>query len=227
MARYAHGGWALSAFPGDGSMQRNQSGEYDHLSPAKVVGINNAVAIAASGLSTFALLSDGTIRGWGSNTLSLGAHRTLGTGSDDDAAAPTPVKGITNAAAVVATGGGGVALLADGTLRGWGVGYGTGHRPKDQATNTPVPIEGIRGAIAISPYMALLKDGSVREFPYKPSWSTPDFTNVVSVASDGINRIALLADGRLMAWGHKRWYPSGPVMRANLGAETARSCAPR
>jgi hypothetical protein len=88
-----------------------------------------------------------------------------------------------------------------------------------------VPIEGIRGAIAISPFMALMRDGSVREFPYKPSWSTPDFRNAVAVASDGINRVALLADGRLMAWGHKRWYPNGPVTRATLGKETARSCA--
>ena len=221
--------WGIGVYgvPGDGVMQRNQSGEYDHLGPSKVVGITNAVAIDASGLSTFALLADGTIRAWGSNTLSLGAHGTLGTGNDDDVAVPTAVKGITNATAVVASGGGGVALLADGTLRGWGVGYGTGHRPKDQATNTPVPIEGVRGVIAISPFMALLRDGTVREFPYKPSWATPDYRNVVAVASDGVNRIALLADGRLMAWGLKQWYPTGPVMRAQLGAETAKSCAPR
>jgi len=44
----------------------------------------------------------------------------------------------------------------------------------------------------------------------------------VAIASDAVNRLALLADGKLMAWGHKRWYTNGPILHAELGAETAR-----
>jgi hypothetical protein len=51
-------------------------------------------------------------------------------------------------------------------------------------------------------------------------------TNAVAVASDHVNRIALLADGRLMAWGLKQFYPNGPVVVGELGVETARTCTP-
>lgn len=68
-------------------------------------------------------------------------------------------------------------------------------------------------------------DGSVRDFPFQPSWATPKLTNAVAIASGGPNRFALLADGRLIAWGHKRWYPDGAVTLATLGEETARQCA--
>lgn len=132
-----------------------------------------------------------------------------------------------NAVDVVATGGGGAALLADGTLRAWGSGYGPGHRPRDQATNKPVMVEGIRGAIVLSPNMVLMPDGSVRDFPFQPSWATPKLTNAVAIASGGPNRFALLADGQLVAWGHKRWYPNGMVTLATLGPDTARRCAAR
>jgi len=151
----------------------------------------------------------------------------LGTVENQTTAVPTPVQGISNAVDVVATGGGGAALLADGTLRAWGSGYGSGHRPQDQATNKPVMVEGIRGAIALSPNMVLLPDGSVRDFPLQPSWATPKLTNAVAIASGGPNRFALLADGQLVAWGHKRWYPNGMVTLATLGPDTARQCAAR
>ena len=98
---------------------------------------------------------------------------------------------------------------------------------EDQATNKPVTVEGIRGAIAISPNMVLMPDGSVRDFPSQPSWTTPKLTNAVAIASGGPNRFALLADGRLVAWGHKRWYPNGMVTLATLGQDTARQCAAR
>ena len=169
--------------------------------------------------------SAGSIRAWGNNNLPLGAKGVLGTADNQTTAVPTPVQGISNALDVVATGGGGAALLADGTLRAWGGGYGPGHRPMDQATNKPVTVEGIRGAIALSRNMVLMADGSVRDFPSQPSWVTPKMTDAVAIASEGPNRLALLADGRLIAWGHKRWYPDVVVTRATLGQETARQCA--
>lgn len=218
-------GWGEYGIPGDGVMQARMG--YDHLAPTKVVGIESAAKISAGGTSVFALLKDGTIRAWGNNTLPLGAKGVLGTADNQTTAVPTPVQGISTAVDVVATGAGGAALLADGTLRGWGGGYGTGHRPQDQATNKPVTVEGIRGPIAISPSMVLLADGSVRDFPFQPSWATPKLTNAVAIASGGPNRFALLADGRLIAWGHKRWYPNGAVTLAMLGQETARQCAAR
>ena len=70
---------------------------------------------------------------------------------------------------------------------------------RTQATNKPVAVEGIRGPIAISPNIVLMPDCSVRDFPFQPSWTTPKLTNAVAIASGGVNRFALLADGRLIA----------------------------
>jgi len=119
-------------------------------------------------------------------------------------------------------------VLSDGTVRAWGFGYGAMPKRGLPASNTPLPIDGIRDAVAISPHLALLRDGTVREFGAREwPWSTPKLTGVVAVASDHVNRFALLSDGKLMAWGHKQWYPTGPIVRAELGAETARQCAAR
>ena len=124
--------------------------------------------------------------------------------------------------------GAGAVLLADGTVQAWGFGYGTGrgHGRGTRSTNRPAPVSGVRNAIAISPFMALLRDGTVHEFPDGAwPWSTPKIGNVVAIASDRTNRIALLADGRLMAWGLGSFYPGGPVTLGELGDATARQCA--
>ena len=76
--------------------------------------------------------------------------------------------------------------------------------------------------------MALRRDGTVREFGAREwPWSTPKLSSVVAIASDAVNRLALLSDGKLVAWGHKRWYPNGMVVHADLGPATARQCAAR
>ncbi len=111
---------------------------YDHLAPAKVLGIDSAMKISAGGNYAFALLKDGTIRAWGNNNLPLGAKGVLGTVENQTTAVPTPVQGISNAVDVVATGGGGAALLADGTLRAWGGGYVPGivHRTRPRTSRS-------------------------------------------------------------------------------------------
>ena len=147
----------------------------------------------------------------------------------EDANVPRAVAGISNAIGVAAGGGGAAAaVLADGTVRAWGFGYGPSPKRGLPASNIPIPIDGIRDAVAVSPYMALRRDGTVREFGAREwPWSTPKLSDVIAIASDHVNRFALLSDGRLMAWGHKQFYPHGPVTRAELGADTARQCAAR
>ena len=209
--------------PGDGSPTKSP-----RLAPTRVKGIDNAIAVAATGSATFALLADGTIRAWGWNRMAGNTFGVLGIGTDDEeTSVPRPVAGISNAVGVAAgSAGTGAAVLADGTVRGWGFGYGPSPGRGLRASNTPLPIDGIKDAVAISPHLALLRDGTVREFGAREwPWSTPKLSNVVAIASDHVNRFALLADGRLMAWGYKQWYPNGPVVRGELGAETARQCA--
>lgn len=218
-------GIATHGEPGDGSPTKSP-----RLAPTRVRDIDNAIAVAATGSATFALLADGTIRAWGWNRMSGNTFGLLGIGTDEEETnVPRPVAGISNAIAVAAgSSGTGAALLADGTVRAWGFGYGPSPGRGLRASNTPLPIDGIRDAVAISPHLALLRDGTVREFGAREwPWPTPTLSNVVAVASDHVNRFALLSDGRLMAWGYKQWYPNGPVVRGELGAETARQCAAR
>jgi alpha-tubulin suppressor-like RCC1 family protein len=215
--------------PGDGTFETNPVLAVPSLAPTRVTGIDNAVAVAASGFFSFARIADGTIKAWGRNDLMGGTAGALGTGTDESTGVPKPVMGITDAAGVAAGSGGvAAAVLTDGTVRAWGYGHGTHRGTAGPASNTPLPIEGITKAVAISPYMALLRDGRVQEFPTRQArWTSPPFSNVVAIASDHVNRLALLADGRLMAWGHKQFYPDGPIVRAELGVETARQCAAR
>lgn len=217
-------GTGLYGVPGDGVFELSSVAATPRLSPTRVVEIDNATRVAASGHFTLALLADGTLRAWGYNEMAFSTRGALGTGNDESTAVPRPVVGISNAIGITAgIAGVGAAVLADGTVRAWGYGWGRSTAPN--AANTPIVVEGIRTAVAISPFMALLRDGTVKEFPAGSRWSTPPLSNVVAVASDHVNRIALLADGKLLAWGHKRFYPDGPVVRGQLGAETAAQCA--
>lgn len=223
--------WGIGTYgvSGDGDFETNPLLALPRLAPTRVTGIDSAVAVAASGYFSFARLADGTIRAWGRNSLMGGTAGALGTGTDESTGVPLPVVEITGAVGVSAGSGGvAAAVLDDGTVRAWGYGHGTRRATAGRSSNTPLTIPGITDAVAISPYMALLRDGRVQEFPKRQAaWATPPFSNVVAIASDHVNRLALLADGRLMAWGHKQFYPEGPIVRADLGAETARQCTVR
>jgi len=94
------------------------------------------------------------------------------------------------------------------------------------ATSSARPVPGIRGAVALSPYLILLADGSVREI-WRPEEPVAGIKDAVAVASDPTNRYALLADGRLVGWGQKQFWPKGMVTVASFGADTARECSAR
>ncbi len=93
-------------------------------------------------------------------------------------------------------------------------------------SNVPVPVPEVRDAIAVSPYLFLLADGTVRTIE-RPGHAVPGVARAVAVASDHVNRYALLEDGRLVGWGHPRWWPKGVTEVADLGRDTARACAAR
>jgi alpha-tubulin suppressor-like RCC1 family protein len=90
----------------------------DHSSvPVQVKGLNNVVAIDAHHVC-LALLKDGTVRAWG-----WGALGGMGTGrgtSGDVNAVPLKVLNVSNAVAIKAGNGYGIALLKNGTIMGWG-----------------------------------------------------------------------------------------------------------
>ena len=80
-----------------------------------VIGITNAVAIAAGGDQSCALLADGTVQCWGSNS-----NGQLCNGTITDSSTPVAVGGISSAIAIAVGSSQSFALLSTGAMQCWG-----------------------------------------------------------------------------------------------------------
>lgn len=163
--------------------------------------------ITAGGRHTCALLSDGTVRCWGDNSLS---------------SLPVAVPDLTQVETVSA----GLyahtcALIADGTVRCWGDNaYGELGDGTTAYSDTPVTVLGLTQVVAVSAgagfSCAVLRDGSVQCWGNNyhgelgngstVSCSVPTATSgifgAVAVATGGEHACALMADGSALCWGY-------------------------
>src|SRR5437867_4270855 len=133
-AAVSGGGFHTCARFPDGTLEcwgRNDSGQlgdpattsFNSVTPVRVTGITSAIAVAAGGFHTCALLADGTVRCWGENDFGQ-----LGNGTSDPTpgtpttvnSTPVTVSGITTAVAISAGGWHTCALLRGGTVQCWG-----------------------------------------------------------------------------------------------------------
>ncbi len=142
----------------------------------------NAIAIAAGGWHSLALLPSGTVLAWGNNF----------NGQCD-----VPPS-LTDAVAIAAGGYHSLAIKADGTLLAWGANdYGQSSIPGN-AKNVL--------AVAAGRWhtLALLEDGSVVAWGDNGSGQTnvpPGLTKAIAIAAAGNHSLALCADGTVLAWG--------------------------
>src|SRR5205809_4781134 len=233
------------ALLGDGTVQcwgvgdsgQRGDGTFNNIStvPVAVVGLGgaghltNAVAIAARGYHSCALLGDGTVWCWGRNQDGqLGNGIPLpappGTQCPSSWCSSTPVRasGITGAAAVIAGGYHTCAvLMPDRTVQCWGRNddgqLGDGTRT---SSSTPVPVGGLTGAAAVTGGFyhtcALLGDGTVQCWGQNYEGqlgngivggvsTTPvlvaGLANVRAVSGGYRHTCALLRDGTVQCWG--------------------------
>ena len=189
--------------------------------PVQVFGISSSAVSVTCGLRhTVVLLANGTVLGFGSNSLGqLGIDAAGGTRQT-----PVQVVGISTATAVASAGYHTVVLLSNGTVRTFGYNL-YGNLGVNDNTNrlTPVQVWGISSsAIAIAcGYMhtsVLLADGTVRTFGYNnrgqlginvtgETRSTLvqvlNITNAVAIAVcvQGYHNVVLLADGTVRTFG--------------------------
>lgn len=139
-------------------------GDFDLLQP--VVGLTGkeAVATAVGFLHSLAVMEDGSVYAWGSN--SQGAVGQPTSTSTFDTPTQVPLNGC--ASAVSAGDRFSLALLADGTVWSWGFdGNGQlGDSPTPSSGYMPRQVTGITNAIAIAAGsahgMALLADGTIK-----------------------------------------------------------------
>jgi alpha-tubulin suppressor-like RCC1 family protein len=119
--------------------------------PVRVPGITSAVAVAAFGNTSYALLRDGSVLGWGEHLWKIEARGERN--RDVRSASPVRVPGVADAVAVRA-GSPSLALLRDGTVMSWGGGYLGDGSPKvttwSEVPPQPVHVSGMIDAVAIA-----------------------------------------------------------------------------
>jgi len=125
--------------------------------PERIPSLAGVVSASTRGAQAFAVTSDGAVWAWGDNSWGR-----LGTGvsCQTDCVVSSPVRtvDITTATGVVATWGGGVALLADGTVATWGELDSNSQSYRIR----PVPFPDLADAWAIAPapglgFLALIR----------------------------------------------------------------------
>lgn len=173
-----------------------------------------AVDIAAGSETSYALLDDGAVMAWGrahDGELGIGeaALQLKQPNLLEGTPNPVQVPGIAGAVAVAAGGRRAYAILADGSVVGWGGGR-----------MSPARVEGLANVAALSVAghtLALLKDGRVmswgsnmymqlghgqkQERPIAAPALVEGLAGVVSVSATTYSSLALMKDGSVWVWG--------------------------
>jgi alpha-tubulin suppressor-like RCC1 family protein len=227
----------------------------DVLVPTPVLGLANVVEVALGDEHSLALLPNGTVMAWGENSVGqLGQGTTTGPELCDGTPCslqPIPVPGLANVIAISAHSENNLALLADGTVVGWGLdeygglGGGVAAATACKCIDHPVAVPGVSGAVAISMgndhALALLDDGTVRAWGHNPWGQLGNGTAAATgceclstVAVSGISNakeigtgiyhsIAALGDGTVRTWGDNTYGDLG--LGSAAGPETCRGFA--
>ena len=203
--------------------------------PTVVPSVSGVIAVAGGTTHAMALLSDGSILAWGQNNfgeLGLGSNEGPETcGSSACSRVPVKVPGVSEAIAIAADEYFSMALLADGTVLGWGqnttgqVGDGVGTSVGCKCVPAPKAIPGVAGAVAIAAAAytgaALLMDGTVRNWGRNdegqlgtgqlspsvgcvclPATSPAGQPVVGWLSSAGDHTVVMQRTGGLLAWGY-------------------------
>jgi alpha-tubulin suppressor-like RCC1 family protein len=199
--------------------------------PVAVPGLTEVVAISAQNRGSLALLANGSVLTWG-----FDGSGQLGDGGRDGPECPcldrpTPVPGVAGAVAISAGGNSGFALLADGTVKGWGINssgeLGAGFLTSRDGCGClgTVAVAGLGGVKALAAgdehALALSSDGTVQAWGSgssgqlgTPSTNIPDpclclsrsmpvkgLSSPEAIAASTTSSLALLPNGGVIGWG--------------------------
>src|ERR1700683_31123 len=140
--------------------------------PVAVTGLTSASAVAAGGQFAVALLSNGTAMAWGDNEAGQ-----LGSGNENSGSSnvPVAVQGLTGATQLSAGNEFALAVVANGTVMGWG----------DNSFNELAQSNGFPGGISNSDVPIVI----------------PGVGPSSAVSAGGLFGLALLTNGTVLSWG--------------------------
>lgn len=208
--------------------------------PVQVKGLSNtgfltnAIAVAAGAEHSLAILCDGSIVAWGSNS-----SGQLGNGTNNPGLYPVLVKGLPAGVGAFSIAAGdlhSIAVLEDGTVWAWGENSdGQLGTNSTTGTLTAVQVHGVGDvdflsnafevAAGAAHNLVLMKDGTVRAFGKSNRGQTGNgfmggneltpikvqgvgqagfLSNVISLDGGNSHSIAVLSDGSVKAWGDNR-----------------------
>ncbi len=209
--------WGDNEF-GDFGVSTPHQSEY---SPVRVTGLSGVKQVAAGFEDGLALLSNGTVMGWGAN-----AHGAIGDGTTTPRPNPVLVGGLGGVVAIAQRQQHSLALLSNGTVMSWGQTTGA-----DQLRPAAVP--GLSSVVAIAAGsfhdLALLSNGTIMAWGAGGSGQLGNgaFTNQTSpVRVSGVNNavgiaggtffsLALLRDGTVVGFGSNQYNQLGSAATTN------------
>jgi len=194
----------------------NSAGESSRAQSSAVTTPLGPISVDAGNRHSLALMSNGTVRAWGSNK-----EGQLGVGaSTDNSLVPIPITGLTGVSAISAGDDHSLALMNTGTIMGWGQNlYGEVGNGDNVTHYIPVSVANLTNMTAISAggfySVALKNDGTVW------AWGRNDvgqlgngtttnslvpvqvsvLTNVKAISAGQDHTLALKSDGTVWAWG--------------------------
>ncbi len=166
-----------------GANEHGQLGDGDKANrnaPVAVKGLTGVTAIAAGGEHSLALLGGGAVMAWGDDEdgqLGSSAVETHGEEGEEErySEVPVAVEGVSGASAIAAGARHSLALLAGGTVMGWG--------------------EDAFGELG---------DGSIVHSEEAPM-AVSGLSGVSAIAAGGEHSMALLGSGAVMTWGEDKF----------------------
>lgn len=129
-------------------------------SPVQVGGLSNVIAVAAGGLHSLALKSDGTVWAWGQ-----ALYGQLGNNSQFESSTPVQASPLSGVTSIAAGGYQSAARTSDGSVYAWGLNYWRTSPASFATYLVPTVVAGIRGVSTIAAsrtaMIALKIDGTV------------------------------------------------------------------
>ncbi|HEX2699079.1 MAG TPA: DUF1963 domain-containing protein [Acidimicrobiales bacterium] len=194
---------------GDGT-KRNRA------APVAVRGLAGVRAIAVGASHSLALTAEGAVYAWGAND-----KGQVGDATHEDRPQPTLVAGLDHSVRSLAAGAvSSFALLANGTVLGWGDCETPQAVNPESHRSRPEAMETLRGAVSIAGgsnhHLALMPDGRVLawgsnvelrlgmptdDYHRRQPAPVPGLPPIVSIAAGASHSLALDAAGTIFAWG--------------------------